>query len=951
MMTHLPLAALFLPLLLLSSRWCFGFLLQSKKHNHHHHHHSGQQQQQQHQQHSQDPAGSLLHRRPAGQRPASLLLSTATRTTTSLLVSNAEDGSNNNNNNNNQNPNFINNNFNDMNNPNFDHVMNNFNNNNNNNGMSVNNFKKRRKDTKYSAFSRGRPAEIYHVPPGSTWDPNSMPPPPMPPPPQYYQQGPPPPYPPQQQQYPPMMDPNNIMNAPPPPFDGGVGVGVGAGDPYQPQHLYPPSRRNGQPSPYNNHGYQQHQHHQHQQPYSAQYQNQPFNGHQYNGASQQQQQQQYNGPFQNQQQQQQQQQPYDNNNGYQQQPSPQQQQQQPQGEPEQNQQQQQYTGHQSIKQVPRVIILQNIMSQQSEQEQRERRHSSTFSSFSNGGINAGYGSSYSGGGSWFEEMKKQAKRERDHAHKRDSGSIIDATFEPSSTKALELPESSPPALPNTTSTMEAALTMEAPAEASSSDSIEASSSSSSSSTTTLSSRQAEKNASKNDVKSKKKTLTTTAAAAAVKSATAKPAVSPTTRTTNTTSATTTTTSTSTPAFFAVPETTKTVPPTAAAATTTTTTTTTINSNNRLHVPKQKWSPLTKSALKKPKWSPSRDTIIAAQVPIVEVAQDVPEDVVVDEQLAKIQDEINTIVHQHLASGSNSTEKQVTKAMQALLCTLLAVNNATSSADVDTLLQQEQEEEKIRAMTAHVALASGAPTSIAQAMQRFGSCVAIQKDACRVLYSLLAAAAAQDDNDDIQEGSSSMSIEDVLEDIVETTDGLVACISAMKRHEKDVDMQVAGLQLIGRLWGCNGQTKNLWKKHVAVEAGGIPAVVHAMRQHVKDENVQVHAIHALDTLLFHVYDEDSKSWAWANQAVVEAGSIALVVDAMERHVSHAMLQVYACQFLGTLADASGDNDDDDYRNQIMDARGLTAVVEARRFHKNDARVVAEARYAARVIDLF
>jgi hypothetical protein len=84
------------------------------------------------------------------------------------------------------------------------------------------------------------------------------------------------------------------------------------------------------------------------------------------------------------------------------------------------------------------------------------------------------------------------------------------------------------------------------------------------------------------------------------------------------------------------------------------------------------------------------------------------------------------------------------------------------------------------------------------------------------------------------------------------------------------------------------------------------------------------------------DQELSTWA---KIAVDVGSIDPVLAAMNNHPAHAVLQFYACCFLCRLSIANKD-----YRNRIIDAKGLVPIVEAQRIHKADATVVQAARRA-------
>ena len=78
-----------------------------------------------------------------------------------------------------------------------------------------------------------------------------------------------------------------------------------------------------------------------------------------------------------------------------------------------------------------------------------------------------------------------------------------------------------------------------------------------------------------------------------------------------------------------------------------------------------------------------------------------------------------------------------------------------------------------------------------------------------------------------------------------------------------------------------------------------------------------------------------------ESVVDANGSKAVIAAMETHPNHANLQKRACQFLQALS-THDDDDDADYRENIIAANGLVAVAQARQVNhdKNELLVAAE-----------
>jgi hypothetical protein len=273
---------------------------------------------------------------------------------------------------------------------------------------------------------------------------------------------------------------------------------------------------------------------------------------------------------------------------------------------------------------------------------------------------------------------------------------------------------------------------------------------------------------------------------------------------------------------------------------------------------------------------------------------------------------------------------------------------------------------------------GAPIVIAQAMRRFSSSRDVQWHACRTLANMCNGTLVSTTTNAFSSNTTGSGQTTIQEDIVEAG-CLYACLDAMQAQQDDVHVQIAGCNLIGNLWRC------ALVRRTIVKEGGLATVVNAIKNQKHETNVMVQAfaVHALLTLLLHedrgsgatdavdhelpVNDDDEEKKACA-KAVVDAGAIPAVILAMENHGTMAKLQQDACQLLGILARTKttktsstsassstssryGDDDEYQYRNAIIEAKGLVAIVEARRIHKDDAKVVEQARNAARAIDNF
>lgn len=162
-------------------------------------------------------------------------------------------------------------------------------------------------------------------------------------------------------------------------------------------------------------------------------------------------------------------------------------------------------------------------------------------------------------------------------------------------------------------------------------------------------------------------------------------------------------------------------------------------------------------------------------------------------------------------------------------------------------------------------------------------------------------------------------------------GLQACLQALDENPCSPDMQRAGLCLIGNLWWYPNNRKT------AVDQGGLTAVMNAMKKHKQNTKVQYHVCYALRTF---VSLDESPTWA---KAAVDAGTIEAVIEAMGNHSDHVELQKEGCMFLTIVARSN-----DDYRNMILDAKGLVPIVEALRIHKHNKQIAAEAWKALNAI---
>lgn len=194
-------------------------------------------------------------------------------------------------------------------------------------------------------------------------------------------------------------------------------------------------------------------------------------------------------------------------------------------------------------------------------------------------------------------------------------------------------------------------------------------------------------------------------------------------------------------------------------------------------------------------------------------------------------------------------------------------------------------------------------------------------------------------------------------------GLAACLEAMDEHDTDHHVQAIGCCLIANLWcsSSRSSTSSLDVPKKVMNQGGLAAVIRAMENHEENAQVQYRACRALFVLLRNESSPPTTipGCCWA-RAVVDVGSIGLVIAAMNNHADNAKIQIIACDFLSSLAkkkkkkqgnNNDGDEEEDEdyyYRNLIVDAKGLGPIVEARRIHKDNAQVKLAARNALKVI---
>ena len=176
-----------------------------------------------------------------------------------------------------------------------------------------------------------------------------------------------------------------------------------------------------------------------------------------------------------------------------------------------------------------------------------------------------------------------------------------------------------------------------------------------------------------------------------------------------------------------------------------------------------------------------------------------------------------------------------------------------------------------------------------AMRRHGDSAVVQEQACWVLWNILASA-----NND----ANRVAVTDV--------DGISAVVSAMRRHEgtAGAGVQEAACRVLWNLAStrfdgelvtasAGGMPTNVPapRRLAIARAGGIVAIVSAMRRHKNSVGVQEAACGALRVLSTH--DEKNQ------EAIAEAGGVATIVSAMRRHAKSSEVQAQACWALRNL----------------------------------------------------
>ena len=168
------------------------------------------------------------------------------------------------------------------------------------------------------------------------------------------------------------------------------------------------------------------------------------------------------------------------------------------------------------------------------------------------------------------------------------------------------------------------------------------------------------------------------------------------------------------------------------------------------------------------------------------------------------------------------------------------------------------------------------------------------------------------------------------DIVESG-AIQACIRALERFQTHPGVHAAGCIVIGLLWSVPDVRK------AVVDGGGLKAVTDTMQDYPLDGDIQQRGCYALFCLL-----SGESSWA---ESAVDIGCIEAVICAMENLRDDPKVQEFGCQFLCALAKSHNGRA---YYKRIVAAKGLVAVVEALRIHKDNAIVVRVAGNANQAI---
>jgi intracellular sulfur oxidation DsrE/DsrF family protein len=214
----------------------------------------------------------------------------------------------------------------------------------------------------------------------------------------------------------------------------------------------------------------------------------------------------------------------------------------------------------------------------------------------------------------------------------------------------------------------------------------------------------------------------------------------------------------------------------------------------------------------------------------------------------------------------------------------------------------------------IAYHGGAPLAIATVMSRNPASHEIQEAAIDCLFNI--------------------SLRDETEMGIIYSGGFDRCIRALDLHSDHPGLQAAGCVLIANLWCCPDARQTVLDEH------GLAVVLDAMEHNSHDEDVQRAGLDALINLL------TPRHAATDVKLVVDNGGIELAVKAMENHPTFAEVQTQGCSLLASIAMCNNG----EYRNRIIQAKGLVAVVEAKRNHQDNDHVLNSVRDAVKAIGI-
>jgi hypothetical protein len=205
---------------------------------------------------------------------------------------------------------------------------------------------------------------------------------------------------------------------------------------------------------------------------------------------------------------------------------------------------------------------------------------------------------------------------------------------------------------------------------------------------------------------------------------------------------------------------------------------------------------------------------------------------------------------------------------------------------------------------------GAPVLIARVMSMNRTYHEIQKHGCLALSRL---ANVKIDN-----------AQHVLVDI----GGLKLCRRAANRYKYCPIVQASVCCLIGSLFKCPHV-----REHAITE--GLPTLLHIMNSNKKEESVQLEGCLAL----YRLVKQQNPQLVGSKEAV-NGGAIECIISAMERFPKSASIQTRGCGFFYCIYK--------DYRERIIEAKGLIVIAEAGRIHKDNKTVFTAAQNANQVL---